>query len=128
MSSRVRTLETSVKHLRQSVVVPYEKVSTSTHQLARLQTACDLLRRVREVLQLCRRLESAGTRELSKASQALGELELVLRDPALEGIAVVDKERPWVVSVRERVESDAMKTLEHGMDTQVQQIIIFKIL
>uniref|UniRef100_A0AAQ4S7N1 Conserved oligomeric Golgi complex subunit 5 n=1 Tax=Gasterosteus aculeatus aculeatus TaxID=481459 RepID=A0AAQ4S7N1_GASAC len=63
--------------IRTKIVDPYNKIVARITQLARLQMACDLLRRIIRILYLSKRLQGqlqGGSREITKAAQSLNEL------------------------------------------------------
>uniref|UniRef100_A0A4W5L5L2 Conserved oligomeric Golgi complex subunit 5 n=1 Tax=Hucho hucho TaxID=62062 RepID=A0A4W5L5L2_9TELE len=65
------------RRIRTKIVDPYNKIVARTAQLARLQVACDLLRRIIRILYLSKRLQGqlqGGSREITKAAQSLNEL------------------------------------------------------
>ncbi|PKU40668.1 hypothetical protein llap_9035 [Limosa lapponica baueri] len=64
--------------IRVKIVDPYNKIVSRTAQLAKLQAACDLLRRIIRILYLSKRLQGqlqGGSREITKAAQSLNELD-----------------------------------------------------
>uniref|UniRef100_A0AAR2L7S6 Conserved oligomeric Golgi complex subunit 5 N-terminal domain-containing protein n=1 Tax=Pygocentrus nattereri TaxID=42514 RepID=A0AAR2L7S6_PYGNA len=78
MQTRIAALQNTVDRIRTKIVDPYNKIVVRTAQLARLQVACDLLRRIIRILYLSKRLQGqlqGGSRELTKAAQSLNELE-----------------------------------------------------
>ncbi|KAK9729003.1 hypothetical protein K7432_000637 [Basidiobolus ranarum] len=109
--------------LRSKVRVPYEQILGYTTQLERLQNASDVLRRVMRFLQLAHRLETqvqGGDREFTSAALSLRELDTFLSDPDLEGINVVDAEKPDINNYRSHVVEAADKLLLDGLQTQNQ--------
>ncbi|XP_026065094.1 conserved oligomeric Golgi complex subunit 5-like [Carassius auratus] len=77
MQTRIAALQSAVDRIRTKIVDPYNKIVTRTAQLARLQVACDLLRRIIRILYLSKRLQGqlqGGSREITKAAQSLNEL------------------------------------------------------
>ncbi|XP_041513912.1 conserved oligomeric Golgi complex subunit 5 isoform X1 [Microtus oregoni] len=82
MQTRIGALQGAVDRMKSKIVEPYNKIVARTAQLARLQVACDLLRRIIRILFLSKRLQGqlqGGSREITKAAQSLDELaELVL--------------------------------------------------
>ncbi|XP_037551699.1 conserved oligomeric Golgi complex subunit 5-like [Nematolebias whitei] len=77
MQIRISTLQAAVDRIRTKIVDPYNKIVARTTQLARLQVACDLLRRIIRILYLSKRLQGqlqGGIREITKAAQSLNEL------------------------------------------------------
>ncbi|XP_019481597.1 PREDICTED: conserved oligomeric Golgi complex subunit 5-like [Hipposideros armiger] len=84
MQTRIGALQGAVDRMKAKIVEPYNKIVSRTAQLARLQVACDLLRRIIRILYLSKRLQGqlqGGSREITKAAQSLNELEI--RDVSL---------------------------------------------
>uniref|UniRef100_A0A8B9F3C2 Component of oligomeric golgi complex 5 n=1 Tax=Amazona collaria TaxID=241587 RepID=A0A8B9F3C2_9PSIT len=78
MQTRIGALQSTVDRIRVKIVDPYNKIVSRTAQLAKLQAACDLLRRIIRILYLSKRLQGqlqGGSREITKAAQSLNELE-----------------------------------------------------
>ena len=77
MKTRIESLQTAVDRISAKIVDPYQKIVSRTAQLARLQAACDLLRKVIRMLYLLKRLKSqmqGGTREITKVAQTFAEI------------------------------------------------------
>uniref|UniRef100_A0ACB8FQB2 Conserved oligomeric Golgi complex subunit n=1 Tax=Sphaerodactylus townsendi TaxID=933632 RepID=A0ACB8FQB2_9SAUR len=77
MQTRISALQSTVDRIRAKIIDPYNKIVSRTAQLARLQAACDLLRRIIRILYLSKRLQGqlqGGSREITKAAQSLNEL------------------------------------------------------
>lgn len=77
MQTRIGALQGAVDRMKSKIVEPYNKIVARTAQLARLQVACDLLRRIIRILYLTKRLQGqlqGGSREITKAAQSLSEL------------------------------------------------------
>uniref|UniRef100_A0ABI7XAF7 Conserved oligomeric Golgi complex subunit 5 N-terminal domain-containing protein n=1 Tax=Felis catus TaxID=9685 RepID=A0ABI7XAF7_FELCA len=77
MQTRIGALQGAVDRMKAKIVEPYNKIVARTAQLARLQVACDLLRRIVRILYLTKRLQGqlqGGSREITKAAQSLNEL------------------------------------------------------
>ncbi|XP_033989027.1 conserved oligomeric Golgi complex subunit 5-like isoform X1 [Trematomus bernacchii] len=80
MQTRISALQAAVDRIRTKIVDPYNKIVARITQLARLQVACDLLRRIIRILYLSKRLQGqlqGGSREITKAAQSLNELGIV---------------------------------------------------
>uniref|UniRef100_A0AC11D564 Component of oligomeric golgi complex 5 n=1 Tax=Ovis aries TaxID=9940 RepID=A0AC11D564_SHEEP len=78
MQTRIGALQGAVDRMKAKIVEPYNKIVARTAQLARLQVACDLLRRIIRILYLSKRLQGqlqGGSREITKAAQSLNELD-----------------------------------------------------
>lgn len=120
---RIQNLLSSTDRLRNKIVEPYESVVNQTNMLIRLQTTCDLLRRIIRILQLSRRLEAqllgkAG--EITKAAQCLNELDYLMEGADLSGLDVIDSDLKLVEKSRALVDSQAKKMLEKGLEAQNQ--------
>ncbi|CAB3988381.1 Conserved oligomeric Golgi complex subunit 5 [Paramuricea clavata] len=123
MTSRITSLQLSIERIHQQISDPYEKIRTRTSQLRRLQTTCDLLRRVIRISYLTKRLESqlkGGVKETTKAAQSLNELGYLMEGVDLSGIEVLDKDIDWIKNARKEVTSQAQNMLTQGMETQNQ--------
>ncbi|KAF0029526.1 hypothetical protein F2P81_018631 [Scophthalmus maximus] len=82
MQTRISALQAAVDRIRTKIVDPYNKIMARITQLARLQVACDLLRRIIRILYLSKRLQGqlqGGSREITKAAQSLNELEFFVQ-------------------------------------------------
>ncbi|KAL2777527.1 conserved oligomeric Golgi complex subunit 5 isoform 8 [Daubentonia madagascariensis] len=88
MQTRIGALQGAVDRMKAKIVEPYNKIVARTAQLARLQVACDLLRRIIRILYLSKRLQGqlqGGSREITKAAQSLNELASMFLKQAFEG-------------------------------------------
>ncbi|XP_065739810.1 conserved oligomeric Golgi complex subunit 5 isoform X6 [Phocoena phocoena] len=88
MQTRIGALQGAVDRMKAKIVEPYNKIVARTAQLARLQVACDLLRRIIRILYLSKRLQGqlqGGSREITKAAQSLSELASMFLKQAFEG-------------------------------------------
>jgi hypothetical protein len=77
MEARVATLKSTFERVSTRVSLPYTKIQERTQQLSRLQSACDLLRKVIRMLYLVKRLKSllqGGNREIAKVAQTFSEI------------------------------------------------------
>uniref|UniRef100_A0A672R808 Conserved oligomeric Golgi complex subunit 5 n=1 Tax=Sinocyclocheilus grahami TaxID=75366 RepID=A0A672R808_SINGR len=107
--------------IRTKIVDPYNKIVARTAQLARLQVACDLLRRIIRILYLSKRLQGqlqGGSREITKAAQSLNELDYLSQGVDLSGIAVIENDLLFISRARLEVENQAKRLLEQGMEIQ----------
>uniref|UniRef100_A0A8C4VKF3 Component of oligomeric golgi complex 5 n=1 Tax=Gopherus evgoodei TaxID=1825980 RepID=A0A8C4VKF3_9SAUR len=80
MQTRISALQSTVDRIRAKIIDPYNKIVSRTAQLAKLQAACDLLRRIIRILYLSKRLQGqlqGGSREITKAAQSLNELDML---------------------------------------------------
>ncbi|XP_033880117.1 conserved oligomeric Golgi complex subunit 5 [Acipenser ruthenus] len=121
MQTRISALQGAVDRIRTKIVDPYNKIVSRTAQLARLQVACDLLRRIIRILYLSKRLQGqlqGGSREITKAAQSLNELDYLSQGVDLSGIEVIENDLLFIARARLEVENQAKRLLEQGMETQ----------
>uniref|UniRef100_A0A8C1DJG0 Conserved oligomeric Golgi complex subunit 5 n=1 Tax=Cyprinus carpio carpio TaxID=630221 RepID=A0A8C1DJG0_CYPCA len=119
MQTRIAALQSAVD--RTKIVDPYNKIVVRTAQLARLQVACDLLRRIIRILYLSKRLQGqlqGGSREITKAAQSLNELDYLSQGVDLSGIDVIENDLLFISRARLEVENQAKRLLEQGMEIQ----------
>uniref|UniRef100_A0A8C1DDE5 Conserved oligomeric Golgi complex subunit 5 n=1 Tax=Cyprinus carpio carpio TaxID=630221 RepID=A0A8C1DDE5_CYPCA len=119
MQTRIAALQSAVD--RTKIVDPYNKIVARTAQLARLQVACDLLRRIIRILYLSKRLQGqlqGGSREITKAAQSLNELDYLSQGVDLSGIDVIENDLLFISRARLEVENQAKRLLEQGMEIQ----------
>uniref|UniRef100_A0A8C2AP52 Conserved oligomeric Golgi complex subunit 5 n=1 Tax=Cyprinus carpio TaxID=7962 RepID=A0A8C2AP52_CYPCA len=121
MQTRIAALQSAVDRIRTKIVDPYNKIVARTAQLARLQVACDLLRRIIRILYLSKRLQGqlqGGSREITKAAQSLNELDYLSQGVDLSGIDVIENDLLFISRARLEVENQAKRLLEQGMEIQ----------
>ncbi|XP_076023606.1 conserved oligomeric Golgi complex subunit 5 [Genypterus blacodes] len=121
MQTRIGALQAAVDRIRTKIVDPYNKIVARITQLARLQVACDLLRRIIRILYLSKRLQGqlqGGSREISKAAQSLNELDYLSQGVDLSGIEVIENDLLLISRARLEVENQAKRLLEQGMEIQ----------
>ncbi|XP_030636205.1 conserved oligomeric Golgi complex subunit 5 [Chanos chanos] len=121
MQTRIAALQSAVDRIRTKIVDPYNKIVSRTAQLARLQVACDLLRRIIRILYLSKRLQGqlqGGSREITKAAQSLNELDYLSQGVDLSGIDVIENDLLFISRARLEVENQAKRLLEQGMEIQ----------
>ncbi|XP_067860966.1 conserved oligomeric Golgi complex subunit 5 isoform X2 [Heptranchias perlo] len=121
MQTRIAALQCTVDRIRGKIVDPYNKIVARTAQLARLQAACDLLRRIIRILYLSKRLQGqlqGGSREITKAAQSLNELDYLSQGVDLSGIEVIENDLLFIARARLEVENQAKRLLEQGIETQ----------
>uniref|UniRef100_A0A672YET4 Conserved oligomeric Golgi complex subunit 5 n=1 Tax=Sphaeramia orbicularis TaxID=375764 RepID=A0A672YET4_9TELE len=121
MQTRISALQAAVDRIRMKIVDPYTKIVARITQLARLQVACDLLRRIIRILFLSKRLQGqlqGGSREITKAAQSLNELDYLSQGVDLSGIEVIENELLLISRARLEVENQAKRLLEQGMEIQ----------
>ncbi|XP_006515147.1 conserved oligomeric Golgi complex subunit 5 isoform X2 [Mus musculus] len=121
MQTRIGALQGAVDRMKSKIVEPYNKIVARTAQLARLQVACDLLRRIIRILYLSKRLQGqlqGGSREITKAAQSLNELDYLSQGIDLSGIEVIENDLLFIARARLEVENQAKRLLEQGVETQ----------
>uniref|UniRef100_A0AAA9SV23 Conserved oligomeric Golgi complex subunit 5 n=1 Tax=Bos taurus TaxID=9913 RepID=A0AAA9SV23_BOVIN len=121
MQTRIGALQGAVDRMKAKIIEPYNKIVARTAQLARLQVACDLLRRIIRILYLSKRLQGqlqGGSREITKAAQSLNELDYLSQGIDLSGIEVIENDLLFVARARLEVENQAKRLLEQGVETQ----------
>uniref|UniRef100_A0A4W6ESN6 Conserved oligomeric Golgi complex subunit 5 n=1 Tax=Lates calcarifer TaxID=8187 RepID=A0A4W6ESN6_LATCA len=121
MQTRISALQAAVDRIRTKIVDPYNKIVARITQLARLQVACDLLRRIIRILYLSKRLQGqlqGGSREITKAAQSLNELDYLSQGVDLSGIEVIENDLLLISRARLEVENQAKRLLEQGMEIQ----------
>ncbi|XP_028668771.1 conserved oligomeric Golgi complex subunit 5 [Erpetoichthys calabaricus] len=121
MQTRISALQGAVDRIRAKIVDPYNKIVARTSQLARLQVACDMLRRIIRILYLSKRLQGqlqGGSREITKAAQSLNELDYLSQGVDLSAIEVIENDLLFIARARLEVENQAKRLLEQGMETQ----------
>ncbi|MBN3295644.1 conserved oligomeric Golgi complex subunit 5 [Amia ocellicauda] len=121
MQTRIFALQGAIDRIRNKIVDPYNKIVARTAQLARLQVACDLLRRIIRILYLSKRLQGqlqGGSREITKAAQSLNELDYLSQGVDLSGIDVIETDLLFIARSRLEVENQAKRLLEQGMEIQ----------
>ncbi|XP_041832783.1 conserved oligomeric Golgi complex subunit 5 isoform X2 [Melanotaenia boesemani] len=121
MQTRISALQAAVDRIRTKIVDPYNKIVARITQLARLQVACDLLRRIIRILYLSKRLQGqlqGGSREITKAAQSLNELDYLSQGVDLSGIQVIENDLLLISRARLEVENQAKRLLEQGMEIQ----------
>ncbi|NWH64373.1 COG5 protein, partial [Geococcyx californianus] len=121
MQTRIGALQSTVDRIKVKIVDPYNKIVSRTAQLAKLQAACDLLRRIIRILYLSKRLQGqlqGGSREITKAAQSLNELDYLSQGVDLSGIEVIENDLLFIARARLEVENQAKRLLEQGVETQ----------
>ncbi|XP_008399444.1 conserved oligomeric Golgi complex subunit 5 isoform X3 [Poecilia reticulata] len=121
MQTRISALQAAVERMRTKIVDPYNKIVGRITQLARLQVACDLLRRIIRILYLSKRLQGqlqGGSREITKAAQSINELDYLSQGVDLSGIEVIENDLLLISRARLEVENQAKRLLEQGMEIQ----------
>ncbi|TPX62113.1 hypothetical protein PhCBS80983_g00640 [Powellomyces hirtus] len=119
----VSSLNSSFDRVREKVLVPHQEMKDKSLQLERIQSTAEVLRRVIRFMYLLRRLDvqlPGGERELPKAALTISELNVIIQDPDLKGIEVVDSETPSILQAKQRISIAAEQLLQRGMVLQNQ--------
>ncbi len=112
-----------MERLRGKISEPHGKLKTQTLMLSRLQTSCELLRRVIRILSLSKRLQTqlqAGSKEITKTAQTLSELDHLTRDVDLSEVEIIRKDQKRIGQARADVEQQAEQMLQKGLEAQNQ--------
>ncbi|KAG1656205.1 Conserved oligomeric Golgi complex subunit 5 [Nymphon striatum] len=123
MHNRIHTLVYATDRLRNKIIDPFSKMANQTAMLSRLQSVCEILRRILRIMYLSKRLQTqlkGGAREITKAAQSLSELENLCQGVNLSGIDVIDKDQRIIRNARKEVEKQAQSMLHFGMESQNQ--------
>ncbi|RXG60114.1 Conserved oligomeric Golgi complex subunit 5 [Armadillidium vulgare] len=123
MHERIQTLQAGVERLRARVVEPYNQISQQTLILGRLQSACELLRRIIRCLSLSQRLQEQvanGPKDITKAALSLRELDDISKSMDLSGITILEKDQRMIRQARSDIEKQATLMLDKGMEMQNQ--------
>eukprot|EP00271_Cylindrocystis_brebissonii_P008357 TRINITY_DN22545_c0_g1_i1.p1 TRINITY_DN22545_c0_g1~~TRINITY_DN22545_c0_g1_i1.p1 ORF type:complete len:876 (+),score=237.99 TRINITY_DN22545_c0_g1_i1:407-3034(+) len=121
----VDSLQASVQRVRSEIADPYKQIKVKTRQLASLHDTMEVLRSVLKLLKQVKRLKdhmSSGSQkvELAKAAQLFSEIEGIRKESDLSGLAVVEAELPWLGEVGQQIRSEALSSLERGMEARNQ--------
>ncbi|CAF0791631.1 unnamed protein product [Adineta ricciae] len=124
MQTRIKSLKTTVDSIATKVTEPYNIILNRKYQLTRLQNTCDLLRRIKGIMQQTAKLRkfisstSTGQQqiELVKASQCLSELDHFTVDADFTGIDVVEKDLQFVFKARHDIHKQAQDILDNGLN------------
>ncbi|CAF0895279.1 unnamed protein product [Rotaria sordida] len=124
MQSRIGSLKSTVDRISSKVTEPYNKILVRKYQLTRLQNTCDLLRRIKGIMQQTKKLHTymspsnTGQQqiELVKASQCLSELDHFTVDTDFTGIDVVEKDLQFIFKARHDIQTQSQDVLENGLN------------
>eukprot|EP00055_Hartaetosiga_balthica_P013534 m.69978 g.69978 ORF g.69978 m.69978 type:complete len:793 (+) comp8294_c0_seq3:92-2470(+) len=118
ITSRVTTLHKNVARIKTKVMEPYEKIVALSNKLVRMQTACELLRRANKFVSLITKLKGhirGGDNEMIRAAHILFEIQNYMADSRLRGVHVVERQRTFVIEVKEDLERKAREKLRQGL-------------
>ncbi|CAM6084183.1 unnamed protein product [Calypogeia fissa] len=119
----VESLQGSVQRVRSEIAEPYKQIKLKSRQLNSLHDSIELLRSVTKALKNLKKLrelmEAGGTAkpDLNKAAQLYSEIETLRKEADLTGVELVDEAVPWLTEVANRIRTEAMQSLEQGMDS-----------
>lgn len=123
IQARTQTLQAGVERVRARIAEPYQRLERHTLMLARLQAACELLRRMIRCLAVTSRLKAQLNncpRDLAKAATSVSELEELYSDGELLGIVVLEGSEKLLKTARKDVEQQAKEMLRAGAQTHNQ--------
>lgn len=120
--AEVESLRASVQRVRNEIADPYKQIKLKTRQLAALHGTVELLRYVIRVLKLTGKLREqlegkSGRLDLAKAAQLYSEIDGIRKEADLGGVEAVEAEMGWLSEVGQRIRTEAMKSLEAGMES-----------
>jgi hypothetical protein len=120
--AEVESLRASVQRVRNEIADPYKQIRLKTRQLAALHGTVELLRYVIRVLKLTGKLREqlegkSGRLDLAKGAQLYSEIDGIRKEADLEGVEAVEAEMGWLSEVGQRIRTEAMKSLEAGMES-----------
>ncbi|KAJ6820005.1 conserved oligomeric Golgi complex subunit 5 [Iris pallida] len=121
LRSSLSSLSLSVRRARSDLSDPRRLLSLHTSQLHNLHSAAHLLANVSKLLKLSSKLRNnIGTLDIAKAAEMHREIHLLYEEHDLSGISVVEDEIRWLDQSGSRLRSDAMASVERGMDSSNQ--------
>uniref|UniRef100_A0A2P2I785 Conserved oligomeric Golgi complex subunit 5 n=1 Tax=Hirondellea gigas TaxID=1518452 RepID=A0A2P2I785_9CRUS len=123
IQARTQTLQAGVERVRARIVEPYYRLEKHTLMLARLQSSCELLRRLIRCLAVTSRLTAQLNNcpnELAKAATSISELEELYSDGELCGISVLEGSERLASTARDTVQQQATDMLHSGAITHNQ--------
>ncbi|KAG6471119.1 hypothetical protein ZIOFF_072216 [Zingiber officinale] len=127
-------MESSLRRSRLDLAEPRQVVRSHTIQLSNLHASADILASAARLLRFSRShasceisshqaLPSPDRLDLSKPAEMHHEIELLYQERGLSGISVVEDEIRWLSGIGTRLRTEAMKTVERGMDESNQNDI-----
>ncbi|TPX61391.1 hypothetical protein SpCBS45565_g07276 [Spizellomyces sp. 'palustris'] len=119
------SLNGSFDRVREKIVDPYQQMRDKSVQLDRIQRTAEVLRRIIRFMYLLRRLEllmPGGERELPKAALTVSEMDAIIADEDLQGIAIIESESDLVAQAKERITTEGEQLLLRGLSAQTADI------
>jgi hypothetical protein len=121
--TRIISLKSTSERLRVKIVSPYNELNLRITQLSRLQSACDMLRRIKGIIHHSAKLKvqiQNGVKDIVKSSQSLNELEFLLKNFDYNGIDIIEKDIHFIHKSKRDVEEQANNLFEVGLLHQNQ--------
>ncbi|KAL7060564.1 hypothetical protein AAHC03_09486 [Spirometra sp. Aus1] len=115
VESRIRSVYNDVERIKQRLTKPYESLRSHVTRIRRLGLICDSLRKIQRISTYVRRLQQAPN-DLSKASEALSELEYAFTSMDWQGIDVLEDYHIVMMKERSRVETHAWQLVRSSSD------------
>ena len=123
VQTRIISLKSTSERLRVKIVSPYNELNLRIIQLSRLQSACDMLRRIKGIIHHSAKLKvqiQNGVKDIVKSSQSLNELEFLLKNFEYNGIDIIEKDIHFIHKSKRDVEEQANNLFEIGLQHQNQ--------
>ncbi|RWS16163.1 conserved oligomeric Golgi complex subunit 5-like isoform X3 [Dinothrombium tinctorium] len=131
---RVNNLLSTLDRLKTRLSEPYNRIAHRIFLLNRLQTTCDLLRKIIRVVHLSKRLEQQcdlessesmfPTREVTKIAQHISELiSLIEGDSNLQKIETIQKDVKLAKTLEEKILNYSQEMLVKSLQKQDQTLI-----
>ena len=145
-NERVDSLMQAVRRIRAQCSEPYARMQQRVTQLDRMQQSADILRSVQRLLYQCRKLResaaalddgAAGAKpaaghaaasgiavaaDLPRVALSIREVEEILAESDLHGIALVDEQLPFLKRTAARLREQAHALLQAGVREQNQAL------
>lgn len=118
VQTRIISLKSTSERLRVKITSPYNELNLRILQLTRLQSACDMLRRIKGIIHHSAKLKQqmqSGVKDIVKSSQSLNELEFLLKNFDFNGIEIIEKDIHFIHKSKHDVEQQANNLLEVGL-------------
>ena len=123
VQTRIISLKSTSERLRVKIVSPYNELNLRIIQLSRLQSACDMLRRIKGIIHHSAKLKiqiQIGVKDIVKSSQSLNELDFLLKNFEYNGIDIIEKDIHFIHKSKRDVEEQANNLFEIGLQHQNQ--------
>jgi len=123
MQSRIISIQSAVNRIRTKVGEPYKKIQARTSQLERLQSTCDVLRRIIRLQRISKRLKiqlQGGIKDITKSAQSIRELEHLSQGIDLHGIYIFDENQKFFSQAKKEVQIKSVQLLRQALRSQNQ--------